>query len=57
MTAMCPLGLLQLYDFVSEDTPCSVAFHPSLQVFSCGSSSGLVRVFDIASAKLLAEHR
>uniref|UniRef100_A0A8C7RGB2 WD repeat-containing protein 90 n=1 Tax=Oncorhynchus mykiss TaxID=8022 RepID=A0A8C7RGB2_ONCMY len=50
-------SMQQLYDFVSEDTPCSVAFHPSLQVFSCGSSSGLVRVFDIASAKLLAEHR
>uniref|UniRef100_A0A8C8CV08 WD repeat-containing protein 90 n=1 Tax=Oncorhynchus tshawytscha TaxID=74940 RepID=A0A8C8CV08_ONCTS len=42
-------SMQQLYDFVSEDTPCSVAFHPSLQVFSCGSSSGLVRVFDIAS--------
>uniref|UniRef100_A0A4W5Q8V9 WD repeat-containing protein 90 n=1 Tax=Hucho hucho TaxID=62062 RepID=A0A4W5Q8V9_9TELE len=50
-------SMQQLYDFVSEDTPCSVAFHPSLQVFSCGSSSGLVRVFDIASAKLLAEHK
>ncbi|CAB1312292.1 unnamed protein product, partial [Coregonus sp. 'balchen'] len=49
-------SMQQLYDFVSEDTPCSVAFHPSLQVFCCGSSSGLVRVFDIASAKLLAEH-
>ncbi|XP_041733420.1 WD repeat-containing protein 90 [Coregonus clupeaformis] len=50
-------SMQQLYDFVSEDTPCSVAFHPSLQVFCCGSSSGLVRVFDIASAKLLAEHK
>ncbi|KAL0984331.1 hypothetical protein UPYG_G00140070 [Umbra pygmaea] len=50
-------SMQQLYDFVSEDTPCSVAFHPSLQVFSCGSSSGLVRVFDIATAKLLAEHK
>ncbi|KAJ7984499.1 hypothetical protein DPEC_G00355450 [Dallia pectoralis] len=50
-------SMQQLYDFVSEDTPCSVAFHPRLQVFSFGSSSGLVRVFDIASAKLLAEHK
>ncbi|XP_019939112.2 WD repeat-containing protein 90 isoform X1 [Paralichthys olivaceus] len=49
--------LQQLYDFVSEDSPCSVAFHPSEQVFSCGSSSGVIRVFDISSAKLLAEHK
>ncbi|XP_067101587.1 WD repeat-containing protein 90 [Osmerus mordax] len=49
-------SMQQLFDFVSEDTHCSVAFHPSLQVFSCGSSSGTVRVFDIASSKLLAEH-
>ncbi|XP_041672355.1 WD repeat-containing protein 90 isoform X2 [Cheilinus undulatus] len=49
-------SLQQLYDFVSEDSPCSVAFHPSDQVFSCGFSSGIVRVFDISSAKLLAEH-
>ncbi|XP_044194216.1 WD repeat-containing protein 90 isoform X1 [Thunnus albacares] len=50
-------SLHQLYDFVSEDSPCSVAFHPSEQVFSCGFSSGIVRVFDISSAKLLAEHK
>ncbi|KAM4623838.1 WD repeat-containing protein 90 [Polymixia lowei] len=50
-------SLQQLYDFVSEDGPCSVAFHPSLQVFSCGFGSGIVRVFDISSAKLLAEHK
>ncbi|XP_068162338.1 WD repeat-containing protein 90 [Antennarius striatus] len=48
--------LQQLYDFVSEDSPCSVVFHPSEQVFSCGFDSGVVRVFDISSAKLLAEH-
>ncbi|CAJ1080870.1 WD repeat-containing protein 90 isoform X1 [Xyrichtys novacula] len=47
----------QLYDFVSEDNPCSVAFHPTEQVFSCGFSSGIVRVVDISSAKLLAEHK
>nr|XP_046233487.1 WD repeat-containing protein 90 isoform X2 [Scatophagus argus] len=50
-------SLQQLYDFVSEDRPCSVAFHPSEQVFSCGFSSGIIRVFDISSAKLLAEHK
>uniref|UniRef100_A0A3Q1IQX2 WD repeat-containing protein 90 n=1 Tax=Anabas testudineus TaxID=64144 RepID=A0A3Q1IQX2_ANATE len=49
-------SLHQLYDFVSEDSPCSVAFHPCEQIFSCGFSSGIVRVFDISSAKLLAEH-
>ncbi|XP_026171981.1 WD repeat-containing protein 90 isoform X2 [Mastacembelus armatus] len=50
-------SLHQLYDFVSEDSPCSVAFHPIEQIFSCGFSSGIVRVFDISSAKLLAEHK
>ncbi|MED6241311.1 hypothetical protein ATANTOWER_008505 [Ataeniobius toweri] len=50
-------SLHQLYDFVSEDNPCSVAFHPHEQTFSCGFSSGTVRVFDISSAKLLAEHK
>ncbi|XP_061665809.1 WD repeat-containing protein 90 isoform X2 [Syngnathoides biaculeatus] len=49
-------SLHQLYDFVSEDRPCSVAFHPSEQIFSCGFSSGVVRVFDISCGKLLAEH-
>ncbi|MEQ2158127.1 hypothetical protein GOODEAATRI_009044, partial [Goodea atripinnis] len=50
-------GTIRLYDFVSEDNPCSVAFHPHEQTFSCGFSSGTVRVFDISSAKLLAEHK
>ncbi|XP_038156856.1 WD repeat-containing protein 90 [Cyprinodon tularosa] len=50
-------SLHQLYDFVSEDNPCSVAFHPHEQTFSCGFSSGIVRVFDISSSKLLAEHK
>ncbi|KAF7204596.1 WD repeat-containing protein 90 isoform X2 [Nothobranchius furzeri] len=50
-------SLHQLYDFVSDDSPCCVAFHPHEQTFSCGFSSGIVRVFDIASSKLLAEHR
>lgn len=46
----------QLYDFESEEGPASVAFHPSEQIFTCGFSSGNIRVFDITSAKLLAEH-
>ncbi|XP_057682899.1 WD repeat-containing protein 90 isoform X2 [Corythoichthys intestinalis] len=49
-------SLHQLYDFVSEDKPCSVAFHPREQIFSCGFNSGIVRVFDISCGKLLAEH-
>ncbi|KAM9816951.1 WD repeat-containing protein 90 [Neosynchiropus ocellatus] len=50
-------SLHQLYDFVSEDHPCSVTFHPSEHVFSCGFTSGVVRIFDISTAKLLAEHK
>lgn len=47
---------MQLYDFESEEGPASVAFHPSEQIFTCGFNSGTIRVFDIVSAKLLAEH-
>lgn len=50
----------QLYDFVSDDddeSPCSVAFHPSMPLFTCGSSSGTVRVFDIQTSSLIAQHR
>uniref|UniRef100_A0A8C1U243 WD repeat domain 90 n=1 Tax=Cyprinus carpio TaxID=7962 RepID=A0A8C1U243_CYPCA len=49
----------QLYDFVSDDdeSPCSVAFHPSMPLFACGSSSGTVRVFDIQTSSLIAQHR
>uniref|UniRef100_A0A3B5L079 WD repeat domain 90 n=1 Tax=Xiphophorus couchianus TaxID=32473 RepID=A0A3B5L079_9TELE len=50
-------SLQQLYDFVSMDKPCSVAFHPHEPTFSCGFGSGTVRVFDISSARLLAEHK
>ncbi|XP_075890586.1 WD repeat-containing protein 90 [Nelusetta ayraudi] len=49
-------SLHQLYDFESEEGPASVAFHPSEQIFTCGFNSGTVRVFDVATAKLLAEH-
>lgn len=50
----------QLYDFVSDDhndAPSSVAFHPRMPIFACGSSSGTVRVFDIPTSSLLAQHR
>uniref|UniRef100_H2UQ97 WD repeat domain 90 n=1 Tax=Takifugu rubripes TaxID=31033 RepID=H2UQ97_TAKRU len=50
-------SLHQLYDFVSDDCPGCVAFHPSEGHISCGFNSGIVRVFDISSAKLLAEHK
>lgn len=51
--------LQQLYDFVTDDdeNPCSVAFHPSMPLFACGSSSGAVRVFDIQTSSLIAQHR
>lgn len=51
---------LKLYDFVPDDhndTPSSVAFHPRMPVFACGFSSGTVRVFDISTSSLLAQHR
>uniref|UniRef100_W5M6P3 WD repeat domain 90 n=1 Tax=Lepisosteus oculatus TaxID=7918 RepID=W5M6P3_LEPOC len=51
--AMC----LQLYDFISEDTPCAVSFHPTQQEFACGFRSGLLRVFNIGTSSLLAEHK
>ncbi|XP_026782452.3 WD repeat-containing protein 90 isoform X1 [Pangasianodon hypophthalmus] len=50
----------QLYDFVSDDhndAPSSVAFHPRMPIFACGSSSGTVRIFDIPTASLVAQHR
>ncbi|XP_065114825.1 WD repeat-containing protein 90 [Paramisgurnus dabryanus] len=53
-------SMQQLYDFVSdddEDSPCSVAFHPSMPHFTCGSTSGTVRVFDIQTSSLITQHR
>ncbi|XP_034049136.1 WD repeat-containing protein 90 [Thalassophryne amazonica] len=50
-------SMYELYDFVSEDKPCSVVFHPSEQVFSCGFSSGSIRVFDTRTGKILVEHK
>lgn len=51
-------SMQQLYDFVSaEETPCAVTFHPSRQVFACGFSSGVVRIFNVGNSSLLAEQR
>ncbi|XP_033117799.1 WD repeat-containing protein 90-like isoform X4 [Anneissia japonica] len=50
--------LQQLYDFSTpQECPCAITFHPSLQCFACGFESGCVRVFNIASTSLVAEHR
>ncbi|XP_059835285.1 WD repeat-containing protein 90 isoform X3 [Hypanus sabinus] len=51
-------SMQQLYDFVStEENPCAVTFHPSQQVFACGFSSGVVRIFNVGNSSLLAEQR
>ncbi|CAH6786585.1 Wdr90 [Phodopus roborovskii] len=49
--------LQQLYDFSSSDeTPCAVAFHPTLPNFFCGFSSGAVRSFSLENSGVLVEH-
>ncbi|ERE68677.1 WD repeat-containing protein 90 [Cricetulus griseus] len=49
--------LQQLYDFSSSDeTPCAVAFHPTLPNFFCGFSSGAVRSFSLENSEVLVEH-
>ncbi|XP_048465623.1 WD repeat-containing protein 90 [Rhincodon typus] len=51
-------SMQQLYDFVSaEETPCAVTFHPTQQIFACGFSSGVVRIFNVGNSSLLAEQR
>ncbi|XP_051789984.1 WD repeat-containing protein 90 isoform X2 [Erpetoichthys calabaricus] len=50
-------SMQQLYDFISEDIPSTVSFHPMQPVFACGFSSGMVRVFSIARSTILAEHK
>ena len=48
--------MTQLYDFrAPEDTPSVASFHPIKEILVCGFDNGLVRVFDIASASLIAE--
>ncbi|XP_051023389.1 WD repeat-containing protein 90 [Acomys russatus] len=49
--------LQQLYDFSSSDeTPCAVAFHPTLPDFFCGFSNGAVRSFSLENSGVLVEH-
>lgn len=48
----------QLYDFSApKECPCAIAYHPTQQVFACGFESGSVRVFNVSSTSMLAEHR
>ncbi|KAK3091415.1 hypothetical protein FSP39_019740, partial [Pinctada imbricata] len=50
--------LQQLYDFSAPDEcPCCIAYHPSRQIFACGFESGVVRVFNVQSTSMLAEHK
>ena len=49
--------LAQLFDFQAPgEVPCAVAYHPRQQCFACGFVSGCVRVFDVGTTNLLAEH-
>ncbi|XP_029431995.1 WD repeat-containing protein 90 isoform X2 [Rhinatrema bivittatum] len=51
-------SMQQLYDFTAlDETPGAVAFHPLRQVFACGFSSGIVRIFNVAASALLVEHK
>ncbi|XP_070579992.1 WD repeat-containing protein 90-like isoform X2 [Ptychodera flava] len=51
-------NLQQLFDFSApRECPCALTYHPSLQVFACGFDNGCVRVFNVATTSLLAEHR
>ncbi|XP_013393033.1 WD repeat-containing protein 90-like [Lingula anatina] len=50
--------LQQLYDFSApQECPCAVSYHPSQQVFACGFENGCVRVFNVATTSMLAEHK
>ena len=47
----------QLFDFQAPgEVPCAIAYHPRQECFACGFLSGCVRVFDVGSTNLLAEH-
>ncbi|XP_039416096.1 WD repeat-containing protein 90 isoform X3 [Corvus cornix cornix] len=51
-------SMQQLYDFsAAEETPCTVAFHPSWKILACGFDSGVVRTFSLAASDLLLEHK
>nr|XP_033770291.1 WD repeat-containing protein 90 isoform X1 [Geotrypetes seraphini] len=51
-------SMQQLYDFTaSDETPGAVVFQPLRQIFACGFSSGIVRIFNVAASTLLVEHK
>ena len=48
----------QLYDFSApNECPCAISYHPSRQIFACGFESGVVRVFNVQTTSMLAEHK
>ncbi|KAK6171134.1 hypothetical protein SNE40_019389 [Patella caerulea] len=50
--------LQQLYDFsAAKECPCTISYHPSKQVFACGFENGIVRIFNVSTTTMLAEHR
>lgn len=50
--------LFQLYDFSApNECPCAISYHPSRQIFACGFESGVVRVFNVQTTSMLAEHK
>ncbi|XP_064594375.1 WD repeat-containing protein 90-like isoform X2 [Liolophura sinensis] len=51
-------SLQQLYDFSApKECPCVVCYHPLGQIFSCGFEGGTVKVFNVSTTSMLAEHR
>ncbi|KAK7003519.1 WD repeat-containing protein 90 [Biomphalaria glabrata] len=51
-------SLQQLYDFSAPDEcPCSINYHPHRQIFACGFHNGTIRIFNVETTSLLAEHR
>ncbi|XP_041363253.1 WD repeat-containing protein 90-like isoform X2 [Gigantopelta aegis] len=50
--------LQQLYDFSTpSECPCAISYHPSRQIFACGFENGVVRVFNVQTTSMLAEHK
>ncbi|KAH9513092.1 WD repeat-containing protein 90 [Bulinus truncatus] len=50
--------LQQLYDFSAPaECPCSINYHPHKQIFACGFHNGTIRIFNVETTSLLAEHR
>lgn len=50
--------LQQLYDFSApSECPCTISYHPSRQMFACGFENGIVRVFNVQTTSMMAEHK